>query len=115
MTSKPCPRGHSYFGTKRETKTLADGTTKIYVVRKCLICDRARKRRGGQNYWQRARAATHCKRGHAFEGENLAIETRQRWGKEREQRRCATCKRIAGTAWARKHRMLLREQKEIHP
>lgn len=82
-----CARGHKYtFESTRMTKR----------GRECRICDKDDHQvardvdRGDRPKHKKKHLATHCKRGHALEGENLYFYDTP-WG---QQRRCVACQKL---------------------
>lgn len=80
-----CAAGHSYAGGN--LRELPNGW------RQCKTCDRLRKQaardaaRGDRPKFKKQILATHCKRGHALEGDNLYFYDTP-WGKQRRCRKC---------------------------
>ena len=80
-----CVNGHEY--TIESTRVLKNG------MRQCRICDKGRAQaardaaRGDKPKFKKTKLATHCKRGHPLEGDNLYFYD-TKWGKQRACRAC---------------------------
>lgn len=101
-----CLQGHVYLATTTAKRTMADGSTKVYRVRRCRVCDKNRRKTGRPVYWRRL--LTHCPKNHPYEGENLGIVDWAFQGKEREYRQCRACRR---EVTRRAHRKWLAKRK----
>lgn len=91
-----CKRGHLLTGQRRNTRKDRNG--KVYFMRYCMFCERARKKKSGRGEaWRRA--AQRCPKGHPYEGANLGLQTVREHGKERETRLCVACRRESQRAY----------------